>query len=61
MVHYIEIRSTDNTGVFIVIEKIQYIIQTSRGCDIGLDNGKVLSSGANFNDLTQILKKGATQ
>lgn len=56
---YIEIISTDNTNVFIRIKNIKYVIQTNDGCKIGLDNGDMINTTANFYDITKAIKGGA--
>ena len=53
---FIEIRSTDNTDVIVVIDRIQYVIQKKDHCVIGMDNGDQIKTGAAFKDLRRALK-----
>lgn len=58
MKKFLIIESEDNTNVLIHINKIQFIIQEGDHCVISLDNGKSISTGADFNDLCKSLVKG---
>lgn len=56
MAKYLEIQSTDNTDVIVLINKVQYVIQKADCCVIGLDNGERISTGAKFNDIKKALR-----
>ena len=56
MAKYLEIQSTDNTDVIVLINKIQYVVQKADCCVIGLDNGERISTGAKFNDIKKALR-----
>ena len=56
MARYLEIQSTDNTDVIVLINKIQYVVQKADHCIIGLDNGERISTGAKFSDIKKALK-----
>ena len=53
---FLNIDSNDNTNVMIAIDRIEYVIENSGHCLIGLYSGERIRTEASFKDIKRVLK-----
>lgn len=57
MRHFIEICSTDNTDILVFVDKILCVQEKEDGTVIFLENGDRITSGAEFKDIKNVIKR----